>query len=293
MKYGFSLLGISPRYYADVAAAAEESGFESIWLPEHVVFPDEMPTTYPYSESGLPVTPSATPLYDPWVALAYIACATSTLRLATQVFILPLRHPLLAARQIVTLDRLSGGRVIVGAGVGWLEQEFDALDQSFRDRGRRTDEMIPLMRRLWTDPVVEHRGEFFDFDSVRFEPKPLQKNGIPIEIGGASAPALRRAGRLGDGWVEIGGESLDDVTPHIETIQQHRREAGRQDLPFDITLGFGLAERADDRKRAADLGVTRLLTNPPFPEGGGGTPPERAVEFIREFGRNVISADES
>ncbi len=115
MKYGYSLMGVSPRYYAEVAAAAEEAGFESIWLPEHLVYPEELPATYPYSESGLPITPAATPLFDPWVALAYIACATRTVRLATHVYILPLRHPISTARQLVTLDRLSGGRVILGA----------------------------------------------------------------------------------------------------------------------------------------------------------------------------------
>ncbi len=288
MKYGYSLMGVSPRYYAEVAAAAEEAGFESIWLPEHLVYPEELPATYPYSESGLPITPAATPLFDPWVVLAFIACATSTVRLATNVYILPLRHPISTARQLVTLDRLSGGRVILGAGVGWLEKEFETVGQSFKDRGKRTDEIIGLMRRLWSERVIEHHGEFYSIDRVYFEPKPVQKSGIPIEIGGASPAALRRAGRLGNGWIEIGASSLDDVAVQIDTVMRHRREAGRADLPFDITAGFGLAPDPASRKRCAEMGITRLTTSPPFPEDGSGIRPEVAIEFIRDFGRSVI-----
>ncbi len=288
MKYGYSLMGVSPRYYAEVAAAAETAGFESIWLPEHLVYPEELPATYPYSESGLPITPATTPLFDPWVVLAYVACATSTVRLATHVYILPLRHPIATARQLVTLDRVSGGRVILGAGVGWLEKEFEAVGQSFKDRGKRTDEIIGVMRRLWSERVIEHRGEFYSFDPVHFEPKPVQKSGIPIEIGGASPAALRRAGRLGDGWIEIGSHSLDDVAVQIDTVMRHRHDAGRADLPFDITAGFGLGPDEASRKRCAELGITRLITQPPFPEDGSGVRPEAAIEFIRDFGRDVI-----
>src|SRR5437870_1395457 len=211
MKFGMALFGISPRHYAEAARVAEENGFESVWIPEHLVFPADMPSTYPYAESGLPAVNPATALYDPWVVLGYLAHATQSIRLGTEVFILPLRHPIATARSVVTVDRLSGGRVTVGVGVGWLEPEFEVVGQSFSDRGRRTDEIVPLLRRLWTEDTVAHEGEHFGFGPVKFEPKPVQKPCPPIEIGGTSPPALRRAGRLGDGWIETGCRDLGEL----------------------------------------------------------------------------------
>ena len=239
MKFGLPFFGLSPRHYASVARAAEDNGFESVWMPEHLVIPAEMPATYPYTESGFPPITPETPLYDPWVVLGSVASATETIRLATNVFILPLRHPIATARSVVTLDRLSGGRVTLGAGVGWLEGEFDIVGQSFADRGRRMDEIMGLLRELWTGETVEHHGEFYDVGPLTFSPKALQKPSIPIEIGGASAAALRRAGRLGDGWIEIGCNDLDQLAAKMDVIREHRRQSGRQDLPFEFTAGVG------------------------------------------------------
>jgi probable F420-dependent oxidoreductase len=292
MKYGFSLIGSNPRHYAQLAQAAEAAGFESIWLPEHLLFPVTMPADYPYSESGLPITPSKTPLYDPWIMLAAIGAVTTTIRLATNVFILPLRHPLMTARQLVTLDRISGGRVTLGAGVGWLRDEFDAVGLDFTKRGRMTDEIIPLLRRLWSEEEIEHHGTFYDFEPINFEPKPIQRvngvKGIPIELGGASAPALRRAGTLCDGWIEIGGNRLEDVAANIATINQHRESAGRADLPYEITLGAAMARTADQVAQARELGVTRLLAIPPFDINQGGAPLETSLAFIERTGRETI-----
>jgi probable F420-dependent oxidoreductase len=257
-----------------------------------LLFPVAMPADYPYSESGLPITPSKTPLYDPWIMLAAIGAATSTIRLATNVFILPLRHPLMTARQLVTLDRISGGRVTLGAGVGWLRDEFDAVGLDFTKRGRMTDEIIPLLRRLWSEEEIEHHGEFYDFEPVNFEPKPIQRmngvKGIPIELGGASPPALRRAGTLCDGWIEIGGNRLEDVAANIATINQHRESAGRADLPFEITLGAAMARTADQVAQASEMGVTRLLAIPPFDITQGGAPLESSLAFIEQMGRETI-----
>src|SRR5437016_8907112 len=222
MKFGMALFGMSPRHYAEIARAAEENGFESAWIPEHLVFPAQMPPTYPYSESGLPAVSTATALYDPWVVLGYLAHATQSIRLGTEVFILPLRHPVATARSVVTVDRLSGGRVTVGVGVGWLEAEFETVGQSFHDRGSRTDEIIPLLRRLWTEDTIEHEGDHFRFGPVRFEPKPVQKPCPPIEVGGTTPAALRRAGRLGDGWIEVGARDLDELQEKLAVIERHR-----------------------------------------------------------------------
>ena len=142
MKFCMVMLGLSPRHYPQVAAVAEANGFESITMPEHLLLPATMPPTYPYSETGYSVMSEATPLYDPWVVLASVASATTSIRLSTNVYVIPLRHPFVTARSVVTLDRISNGRVTLGAGVGWLQEEFDAAGQSFHDRGKRMDEIV-------------------------------------------------------------------------------------------------------------------------------------------------------
>jgi len=214
-----------------------------------------------------------------------VATATERLRLATNVFILPLRHPIATARSVVTLDRLSGGRVTLGAGVGWLEEEFEQVGQDFANRGRRTDEIMAILRSLWTDEVIEHHGEFYDFGPVKFAPKSMQEPNIPIEIGGSSPPALRRAGRLGDGWIEIGSNDLDDLAAKMAVIERHRQEAGRAESAFEYTVGVG--NDLDTIRRAIDLGVTRILV------GYRGTERPTAdiyVDFIKRFHDEVITA---
>ncbi len=195
MKFGTMIMGTSFRVMPEVASIYEEHGLESLWVPEHLVFPAVLPPLYPYTDSGYPVVNPDTPSYDPWVVLAYLAAATTKIRLATNIYILPLRHPLQTARSVVTVDRVSGGRVTLGIGVGWLPDEFDYLKVGFKDRGRRTDAAIDAIRRLWSEDVIEVHDEHFDFGPVKFQPKPLQKPSIPIEVGGSSKAALRRAGR--------------------------------------------------------------------------------------------------
>ena len=263
MKLGLTLSGLSPRNYPLVAQHAEAAGFESVWAPEHLVFPAVLPDTYPYTSSGRAPVTADTAHYDPWVTLATIAATTSTIRLATNVFILPLRHPVITARSVLSLDRVSGGRVTLGAGVGWLEGEFEVMGESFKTRGRRTDEIIPLLRRLWSEETVEHHGRYYDLPEIRFEPKPLQRQGIPIEIGGTSAAAMRRAGLLGDGWIELGTDDEQLLGAMIAGINDIRRTAERDHLPFEITTGA--PRTIDGISRLAELGVTRVLFRPDPP----------------------------
>lgn len=297
MKFGLSMFGLAPRYYPEIAAAAETNGFESVWIPEHLVLPAEMPGTYPYTESGFPPIDPNTPMYDPWVVLGAVANATSTIRLATNVYILPLRHPIVTARSVVTLDRVSGGRVTLGIGVGWLEPEFELAGQNFADRGPRTDEIMSILRQVWDreNEVIEHHGAHYDLAPFRFQPKPVQKPGIPIEVGGASAPALRRAGTIGDGWIEIGARDPDVLAAKIATILEHRRTAGREHLPFEITCGMG--RTVDDVKQSTELGVTRIAVGP-APHGDALADPSKPharlsvqdfVDFTARFADEVIS----
>lgn len=297
MKFGLSLFGLSPRYYPEIAAAAEANGFESVWIPEHLVMPATMPPTYPYTDSGFPPIDPATPMFDPWVVLALIADATRTIRLATNVYVLPLRHPLVTARSVVTLDRVSGGRVTLGVGVGWLQEEFEIVGQDFHNRGRRMDEIMGILRRAWDrqEDVIEHHGDFYDLGPFRFNPKPVQKPSIPIEVGGASPAALRRAGRIGDGWIAIGADDEDTMARLISEVQRHRREAGRQDQPFEVT--GGRAETLDDVKRTEQLGVTRVAVGP-RPHGNVLDDPSKPharldvkhfVDFTARYADEVIS----
>lgn len=262
MKFGVDLMGVRLRHQGRIARHAETLGFDSVWLPEHLVFPDTLPPQYPYSGNGAPPVESSAPLYDVFVQLANIAGRTEHISLGTCVYILPLRHPIVTARSVVTLDRVSGGRVLFGVGVGWLEEEFSIVGLDPRDRGQATDEIIPLLRRLWTEPVVEHTSARFPLPPIRFEPKPIAKPHPPILVGGASPAALRRAGTLADGYIDIGTDSIDEIARKLEVIDGHRRTAGRADAPFDVTVNDDIAPDADAIARCAELGVTRVVVHP-------------------------------
>lgn len=287
MKFGLPLFGVSPRFYADIAQAAEANGFESVWMPEHLVFPEVIPPTYLYTESGMPPVSPDTPLLDVWVVLSYIAHATSTIRLATNVYVLPLRHPVEVARSVVTLDRLSNGRVTMGIGVGWLEDEFHVVGRGWHDRGKRTDAMIPLIRRLWSEDVIEHHDEWFDIAPVKFQPKPVKRH-IPIEVGGVSKPALRRAGKLGDGWIEIGSATLDEAKEKLAVVMGARTEAGRDDRPFEVTLGGQFARDVDGIRQCEEAGGTRIVVSPMMAPGERITP-EAVADFCKRFADEVIT----
>jgi probable F420-dependent oxidoreductase len=274
VKFGLSLVGLRPRWFVAVAQHAEALGFESVWFGEHLVLPAELPGTYPYSADGFaPLTPD-TPVYDAWVMLAGIATATTTLRLGTNVYVLPLRHPLVTARAVITLDRLSGGRVTLGAGIGWLQDEFEAAGIPFSERGSRMDEIVPLLRRLWSeaDPIT-HEGRHFRFGPVHFRPKAIQRPCIPIELGGTSPAALRRAALMGDGWMELGSTDLDELAERIGGLTTARADAGRAELPFEVTVGFG--RDADELARLRGLGVTRVIT------GVRGITPDWTLDEVR------------
>ena len=262
MKFASTLMGVRMRGFAEAARSLEEVGFESVWIPEHLAMPAEIPATYPYTDSGLPPVGAGTPCYNPFVLLSYLACATSTIRLATNVCILPLHHPLRTARDVVTLDRVSGGRVTLGVGVGWMRDEFDWVGEDFTNRGKRTDEIITILRRLWSEDVLAYDSPNYTFGPVQFRPKPLQRPSIPIEVGGTSAHALRRAAVLGDGWIEIGSASIEEIARCVTTIKKLRADAGLADQPFEITVGGEWVSDLDTLRRVAGAGATRVLAWP-------------------------------
>ncbi len=198
-KYG-------PSYVRDFAQAVEALGFHSVWVPEHIVFFEHYESEYPYPPEPGSEKPPSLPvgkrpaLFDPLLCCQALALHTTTLRVGTAVALVPLRHPLLWAREVSTLDHFSGGRFELGVGVGWLAEEFDALGVPFHDRGSVADEHLAALRALWTEEATTFHGRHVDFTDAVSYPKPLQSPGPPVLIGGESDGALRRVARYGDGW---------------------------------------------------------------------------------------------
>lgn len=215
-----------------LARGAEDVGFESLWTVEHVVFPSGYESAYPYDQSGrMPMAPN-TDLPDPLIWLTWVASVTETLRIGTGILILPQRNPLVLAKELATLDALSGGRVELGVGVGWLREEFDALGIPFEGRGARNDEHVEVMRALWGGDDASHGGPLFSFDSISVNPKPARGR-IPIHIGGHTEAAARRAGRIGDGFFPAKG----DLPTLVDIVRQTAADAGRDPGAIEITTG--------------------------------------------------------
>jgi probable F420-dependent oxidoreductase len=285
LEFGLQMV-VGTRHYAAIGAIAEEAGFTSLHVPDHLVYPERIPATYPYADDGVlrldgvELLSADLACYDPFVQLGYLAAATRSVRLVTGVCVGPLYHPLFLARSLATVDRMSGGRVTLGVGVGWLAEEFAAAGAGFHDRGRRLDSIIHILRTLWSQDVIEHSDEWYEFGPVRFNPKPLKGAAIPIHVGGRSPAALRRAGRLGDGWIEIGSRSVAEFAERLGEVQQARSAAGRADLPFEISLNGDFLRSADDYRRVIDLGVSRVVVVPAL-----GADRPRSPDAFRDWAR--------
>jgi probable F420-dependent oxidoreductase len=262
VKIGVPLFMLRPEHMAAVAQRAEQLGFESVWVAEHLVFPTTIVSRYPYSAEGVPPINPATPLLDPLLVLMQVAARTERIRLGTNVYILPLRHPLSVARMAMTLDLLSNGRLTFGVGLGWLAEEFDAAGVDFATRGARTREYVRAIRTLWTESEPSFAGRYVSFGRLKFEPKPVQKPHPPIVFGGESAAALQRAAALGDGWYGVGHTPASART-QVERLRALLREAGRADAPFEMTVSHGGGElTAEEVSRYADAGVDRVVSLP-------------------------------
>jgi probable F420-dependent oxidoreductase len=261
VKFGVALGALNPRLHEEATLEAERLGYESVWLPEHLVFTRRMSRS-PHPGEDHPPVPPDTPIYDAFAYLAYLAARTERVRLGTHVFNIGLRHPFTAARGAQTVDLLSNGRFEFGIGASWLEEEWIAAQLDFSTRGRRVDEAIEICKRLWAEETVTHHGEFFSFDEVAFEPKPVQRPGPPILVGGESKAALRRAARLGDGWIGM-SHTFESGAAQIAQLRTFRAGSDRADAAgdFEIALGGPVESRADV-KRWEDLGVTRMIVAP-------------------------------
>lgn len=259
MKFGVALGRLHPGFFVDCTVEADRLGYESVWLPEHLVLTTQMSRS-PHPGETHPPIPPETSVFEPFTYLGYLAARTERIRLGTHVYNVGLRHPFTTARGVQTVDILSGGRLEFGVGASWLEEEWVATGLDFHTRGRRVDEAIAICKRLWTEELVDHHGEFFAFEGVAFEPKCVQRPWPPILVGGESGAALRRAARSGDGWIGI-THTFESGAAQIARLRALLAEHGREANEFQIIFGGHVGSR-DDIKRWEELGVTRLIVAP-------------------------------
>jgi len=266
MKYGTFITSIRPEKIAANLRQAENAGFESAWIGEHLIMPVNYQSKYPYSPDGRFPAPPDVPFHDPMMTLTYAAAVTERIRLATGVFVVPLRNPVTTAKSVATLDCLSNGRMIFGIGIGWFAEEFAAagVGAHFKDRALRTREYLETMKALWTQEEPTFQGKTFSISGVRFNPKPVQKPHPPIVVGGTSDLALKRAVRYGDGWYGI-ARSLDEARELIGRLRELERQAARQ-RPVEITLSLrtGHPLTVDEVRQLGALGVERTLVGLPL-----------------------------
>jgi probable F420-dependent oxidoreductase len=288
VKFGLMFANTGPFATAKgaraIATAAEDAGFESIWTVEHVVVPVGYESQYPYDASGKMPAGEKTDIPDPLIWLSFVAAATTTIKLGTGILIAPQRNPLVLAKEVATLDKLSDGRLLLGVGVGWLEEEFDALGVPFAGRGKRLDEYVAAMRTLWADGEAEFSGEFTSFPPVVARPKP-PSGSVPVVIGGHSEAAARRAGRLGDGFFP-GKGSNDRLRELFDIMRAAALDNDRDPDAIELTTGGAAAfapDPVDALRELEALGVSRVVI-PPL-----SFDPDAIGDALKQFGENVIA----
>ncbi len=262
MRLGLHALGIGAGARRDVidavAAAAEHHGFARLWAGEHVVMVDRPRSRYPYAADGRIAVPAAADWLDPMVALSFAAAATTRIGLATGVLLVPEHNPVLLAKQAASLDSLSGGRLTLGAGIGWSEEEFAALGVPFAGRGRRTAEYVQAMRALWREDVASFTGEFVSFSEIRVNPKPARDGLIPVVLGGNSDAALRRAATWGDGWYGFNLADVAAVSERLAVLKRLCADAGRPFGELDVAVALA-APDPGDVAALTEIGVGELV----------------------------------
>ena len=286
MKFGLafaSSAGTESDTALEICQIAEKVGFESVWGGEHVIFPSSIESKYPYTSDGKVPATKDTMIHDPLIWLAYVAAIAPTLRLGTCILILPQRNPLVLAKEISSIDYLSGGRVELGIGVGWLKEEFEALGVPWERRGARTDEYVQALRALWGGTDVEFHGEFVDFEPVTCTPRPVQEH-VPILVGGDTPVAVRRAAKLADGYYPGTGD-FDELQNLIQQVRQSAESFDRDPSEIEIHAHYAALpgeDHSEGVERLQDAGVGRVMVPAFFFAGPGG------FERLEQFGQEVI-----
>lgn len=286
MKVGlFAPLGnpfATPSYMTLLGQAAEERGFHSLWVAEHVVLFDEYASKYPYAEDGRIPAGGESGIFEPMTALAYLAAGTSTIRLGTGICLVPQRNPVYTAKEVASVDWLSNGRVDFGVGVGWLKEEFDAVAAPFEKRGERCRSYLKVMQALWQDDISEYHDEFYDLPACRQYPKPVQSPHPPIHFGGESTAALQRVADIGQGWYTF-NQLPDDLPPQLSKLDGMLAANSRKRDEIEVSVCPYLKGRDTDFvKGYADVGVDQvILLLLAFDEAG-------LVETLDHLSRTIV-----
>jgi probable F420-dependent oxidoreductase len=244
----------------DVARTAEEVGFTGIITADHQVWPKHLASSYPYTPDGTPLWAPETPWPDSWCLISAMAAATTTLRFTNSVYIAPARNLFTVAKLVATAAVISGGRVSLGVGVGWMKEEFDLHGTDFHTRGKRLDEMIDALRVLWTPGWQEFHGRFFDFDELMMAPWPPSP--VRIHAGGISDAAIRRAVDRCDGWLAEGARPLDEALDWVARVRRQRADSPRAAEPFTVLAAVGAELTPDVVRRLEDGGVDGIICAP-------------------------------
>ena len=285
MKFVISAAFQPPEHLVPIAIAADEAGYEAIASSDHAVYPETLDTPYPYTEDGVRRYDETSHFPDPWVLAGALSSVTKRLRFTTNVYVLPMRNPFMAAKQIATAAALSNDRVTLTIGVGWSNLEFKLVGQEFKRRGARTEEMLEVIQKALTGEWFEHHGEFYDFDRLKLTP-PIPTKPIPVWVGGISDFALRRAAR-NDGWLSDLQTSAE-IIECIDKVRAYRKDLGRSDT-FDVMASASDAHGVDGYQKLGDAGVNHILTMPWAFYHGLTEDLDKKIDGIKRFADDVIT----
>jgi probable F420-dependent oxidoreductase len=285
MKFWQMLTWMEPEQILEVARFAEEVGFEGVMLGDHGVFPLEVKATYPYSADGKPPMAADAWYPDCWATIGAISAVTRRIRFAVAVYVLPLRNVFEVARATGTLAILSNNRFILGVGIGWMKDEFDIYGVDFHTRGRRFDEQLDVLRKLWGGGMVEHHGALIDFPPLQISPAPQRT--VPIFTGGASAVALKRAAVKADGWIGAGNTPAE-VPGLLAEFRRLRREAGREQLPFETVIGLSTPPDLATFQRLDEAGMSGGVSYPFTFTAGERSTLDDKKRVMEDFARRFI-----
>lgn len=285
MDFGVHLFGVGamadPAELSKAARRAEDLGYHSVFVADHILLPTKITSKYPYTADGHFPFPADCDWIEPLTALAYLAAETKRIRIGTSILVLPYRNPLVTAKQLASIDRIAKGRLIVGVGTGWLAEEFRLLGVPKSERGARTDEYLTLMKTLWMEDDPRFAGRFFQVADVKFFPKPWQKPHPPLWVGGESAPALKRAATLGDGW-HSASCSVEELPHKLAQLKTDRTHAGRSWEEFTISIFPAERLTRELVKRLEVLGVHHVMSPVYHPDPG------KLMERLERFAREVV-----
>lgn len=288
MRFSFAESMTDPAYYLPLARAAEDAGWDGMIVPDSICYPEESDSTYPYTPDGRREFLEDKPFIEPFSLIPAMGAVTEKLRFTTFVVKLPIRNPVLTAKSAASVAVLTGNRFGFGVGLSPWPDDYEICGQPWKQRGRRMDEMIEIVRGLSSGDYFEYHGDFYDIPSIKICPVPDQR--LPILIGGQSEPALRRAARLGDGWMHAGGDA-DELQHHLGRLEALRREYGRESVHFEVHVISLDAYSVDGVRRLEALGVTDAIVGfrDAYQMPQDTEPLQKKIDDLTRFAEDVIA----